>query len=610
MDQALFSSITYSVALRLVGATAESFPVVSQEVLRLLVDHFEVDVSYFRRNDHKLGASLLVAQWPIRTAVGDADPLDTVYFDEADHEFALSRTLAEPRVIRPGSGDQEYQRRITSGTGLQGVSTVAVPLRSGGVTTGILGFVKIGDRLWTTTEISMLKVIASQLAQVGARTLAQKTLEHNARHDFVTGLPNRIALLGHLDENLAAGVSPLWVITVSLLQAKQIAAVLGHVGRDELLTVMARRLVQWAGEGCYVAQAGEAEFVIVVSRTEQTPVDTMAEELGRLARRDFDVGRDSVSIEVSLGISHRMDGDSVDANALVEQSRRAARRTDASRPDRAIWFTPAMQAAEDRRGEIELHMKSAIASGRGLSLDYHPEVDLQTGEIVALEALVRWVHPTLGALEPAEFIAISEEANLAGELDRWVLRTALHQLRQWKDSMPGLRIDMRVNISPAQLVTIDLVEQVRRALGDNGLGGSELCVEITEHAALSDLQRTRATLKGLHELGVQVAIDDFGTGHSSLSNIKDLPVDWVKIDRVFVEDLGIRDDDLAIVRAIMGLATAFDLGVVAEGVRTEAAVQTLLALGCRRGQGFVFARPEDTEATTRRLLAQVARHRR
>jgi diguanylate cyclase len=254
------------------------------------------------------------------------------------------------------------------------------------------------------------------------------------------------------------------------------------------------------------------------------------------------------------------------------------------------------------RNEIELHLQGDI-DREALLLHYLPEVDLSTGAIVATEALVRWQHPTRGLLLPDTFIGIAESINLADELGRWVLRNACADLSGWRSRGVGGKATLRVNVSPLQLAGRGFVHTVADTIEEFGIDAGSLCLEITERAVVHDIQSTRRTLTELKEIGVQIAIDDFGTGYAVLSHLKSLPVDALKIDAGFVRDLGSNADDLAIFRAIIGLAEAFNLQLIAEGVETVAAAKTLMRHGCRRAQGFLFSRPIPSRAMEALLSA-------
>ena len=219
-----------------------------------------------------------------------------------------------------------------------------------------------------------------------------------------------------------------------------------------------------------------------------------------------------------------------------------------------------------------------------------------TGAILGAEALVRWRHPTRGLLLPDSFIGVAESTNLAGELGRWVMRSACAEFSRWRSNGVGESAILRINVSPVQLITRGFVRSVADTIEEFGIDGGSVCLEITERAVVHDIETTRKTLAELKEVGVQIAIDDFGTGYAVLSHLKSLPVDMLKIDTGFVRDLGTNAGDLAIIRAIIGLAEAFGLQLVAEGVETPAAAMTLIQHGCHRAQGFLFSRPVAGDA--------------
>jgi EAL domain-containing protein (putative c-di-GMP-specific phosphodiesterase class I) len=247
------------------------------------------------------------------------------------------------------------------------------------------------------------------------------------------------------------------------------------------------------------------------------------------------------------------------------------------------------------RNDIELHLQAGIDSD-ALLLHYLPEVDLLTGVILGAEALVRWRHPTRGLLHPDSFIGVAESTNLAGELGRWVMRSACAEFSRWRSHGVGRDVTLRINVSPRQLVIPGFVRTVADTIDEFGLDANSVCLEITERALVGDIKTTRRTLAQLKDVGVQIAIDDFGTGYAVLSHLKSLPVDTLKIDAGFVRDLDTNTSDLAIVRSIVVLAEAFGLQLVAEGVETPAAAMTLIEHGCHRAQGFLFSRPVAGEA--------------
>jgi len=578
-----------TVAVRLMAANAATSPLVSGEVLSVLVEYFDVDFSFLRYNDHSIRASILIAEWPLRPDVPDPDPLRVVYYEDADPVFALAENVKTPMVFRPEN--QDYQKRIEEGRNIPQTSMAAAPLTSGDVTTGVLGFVKIGDREWTPAELNALEAIASLFAQVQARVQAEERLRYLADHDDLTGLHNRRALIDHLESRLADDQpGPVAALYLDLDRLKTINDYLGHNVGDWFLRVIAERLRRGAEDAGVIARLGGDEFVVIPS----TPMT--ATDAERLANRlltivgervpvDGEMLTRSVSIGVALGSPGR---DS--ASDLLRRADQAVLEAKAAGGNQVAVFSDEMSLRTDYRNDIELHLRDVIENG-ALFLQYLPEVDMRTGEVLATEALVRWNHPTRGLLSPAVFIAVAESINLAGDLGRWVLRTACEEFARWRALGVADGIVLRVNVSPVQLVTDGFTDTVAAVMAEFGLDPGSVCLEITESVVVQDMEATSITLAGLRDVGVRLAIDDFGTGFSVLSHLKSLPVDVLKIDRSFVAELGENPDDLAIVRAVIALAEAFELELVAEGVETVAAAKTLLHHGCHRAQGFLLSRP-------------------
>jgi diguanylate cyclase (GGDEF)-like protein len=394
-----------------------------------------------------------------------------------------------------------------------------------------------------------------------------------------------------MEERLRPGSSgPVAAFFLDLDRLKALNDFLGHTAGDNFIRTLSARLKEHLDPNDMIARLGGDEFVIVPAK----PVDPVAAELEatriqQLITRRVSVGGETVSRGASVGVALGMPGETTVAD-LLRRADHALLSAKSGGGNGVAVFTDAMRAQFELQDDVELNLRGAVSDG-SLLLHYQPEVDLRTGRIVALEALVRWQHPTRGLLPPGAFVGVAEATNLAGELGRWVLRTALAQFAKWRRAGLASNVVIRINVSPVQLVSLDFVECVEDVLRRHGIDGSSVCLEITEHVVVSDLTRTQVTLRGLKRMGVQIAIDDFGTGYSSLSHLKALPVDAVKIDRGFVQRLGASTDDLAIVKSIVGLAGSFGLGVVGEGVETAVAARTLVGLGCYRAQGFLIARP-------------------
>jgi diguanylate cyclase (GGDEF)-like protein len=595
--------VVTAVATELMAVTAATSATVSQRVLADLVGHFGVDFSFLRHNDHDLRATRLIAEWPVRPEIPDPDPIGLVFFADADPVFAAAETAKEILVFRPEPATDDYQKTIEEATSIPQTSMAVVPMLSGEVTTGCLGFVKIGDREWTPAELNALKAIASLFAQLQARIVAEDQLRFLAEHDDLTGLNNRRALLAHLDQRLAPGEpGPVSALFLDLDRLKAINDYLGHTAGDWFIRVFSKRLREGAAGPNLIARLGGDEFVVVpMTPRSATQAEALASQLQATLRERVSIDGEMLTRTVSIGVALGVPGRDTTSD-LLRRADQALLAAKSGGGNKIAVFSDDMSLKGEFRNDIELHLASAIENG-ALVLHYLPEVDMRTGEILAFEALVRWQHPTRGLLSPNAFIGVAESINFAGELGRWVMRAGCAEFRKWRLKGIGEDAVLRLNVSPVQLVTEGFVETVAGIIDEFGLDGGSVCLEITESVVVQDIETTRITLAGLKEVGVQIAIDDFGTGYSVLSHLKSLPVDTLKIDKSFVRELGTNPGDLAIVRAVIALAESFGLELVAEGVETEEAALTLLRHGCHRAQGFLLSRPVAGDAMEA-LLAQ------
>lgn len=598
MPKAGLEELVTQAAVDLMGVTAASLHSATEQLLARLVEYFEVDNSFLRRNDHARRATLLVAEWPPRLDKPDPDPLAFVHFEGADPAFAASEHLSTVLITRPGTvgqqdvDDTDYQDLVRRASGVEvGVSLAVVPLLGPDDTMGVLGFVKYGDREWSLAEINALRAVAGLLAQLQARVDAEERLLYLAYHDELTDVANRRSLIDHLVERLGPEQpGPVGLIFMDVDRLKALNSFFGHAAGDQYLQTLAARLHQRLQGNHLLARLGGDEFVLVMAgSTDEVAARTMAEELRAVANEPIQVGGEEVSRAVSIGVALGFPGLST-ASELMDQADQAMLEAKSRGGNEIGVFSAQMRQANEIRTDIELHIGTAIRHGK-LLLNYQPEVDLRDGRILGVEALVRWPHPTLGLLQPGAFIDVVEATNLAGELGRWVLGQACLQQRVWQRRFPDHPLNVAVNISPAQLITLDFVASVARVLAEHQMEGHRLTLEITEQALVRDTDQALATLRGLQNIGVRVAIDDFGTGYSSFAQLKTLPVDILKIDKGFVRDLGSNPDDLAIVRSIIGLAGSLGMDLVAEGVETEIAAAMLVDMGCTHAQGFLFAGP-------------------
>ncbi|WP_072688133.1 bifunctional diguanylate cyclase/phosphodiesterase [Rhodococcus marinonascens] len=596
-------TLVTTVASRLTPVDAVSFVSVATRVLQDLVEHFEVDTCFLRFTDHEIAATVLIAEYPPRPFIPDPDPLGVVYFENADSTFVQIERQKEVAIFRPEKSGPDYNDRVREASGVPQVSLAAVPLLSGETTTGTLGFIKFGDRDWTPPELDVLKAIAALLAQVQARIVVEEQLRHSADHDSLTGLCNRRALYRHLDARLnSSEPGPIAILFLDLDRLKPLNDFFGHGAGDGFISTIAERLRATSAADDLVARLGGDEFVLVLGGSvDLDDAEARARRIRDVVTERVHLGREVVSRSVSIGVAAGYPG-AATTSSLLSQADQAVMLAKTKGGNAISVFTDEMQEKSEKRNMVELSLRAAIAD-ESLFLEYQPEVDLRTGRILGVEALVRWNHPLLGLLQPASFIDVAEATNVAGELGRWVIRTACRQWAQWRSQLPGLDLGLRVNVSPGQLAGLDFLDVVAKSLTEFDLRKGALCLEITENAVLSDLTWTRQALEGLHAMDVEVAIDDFGTGYSSLSHLKALPVSTLKIDKGFVMNLDSNPEDRAIVKSIVGLAESFGLELVAEGVENVESARQLLDMGCRRAQGFLFSRPVSAEKIGKLLAA-------
>ena len=587
-------NLVAAVAERLMEATASTAAQVSEQVLVQLVEQLKADASFLRRNDHGLRASVLVAEWPPRPHVPDPDPLAVIHFTSADPVFAVGEHGKKSVLIGPKQMERAYRRWIGESRHSASPSVAVVPLSSGELTTGTIGVVKFGRKKWKPEAINTLEAVASLFAQFQARIAAEERLQYLVEHDDLTALHNRRALMAYLSERLAGGrPAPVSVLYLDLDRLKSINDCFGHAAGDWLIQVVAERLRMSAGKSM-TARIGGDEFIVVPDRAMSiNTAEAFAQQLKTKLCCGLTIGGDAITPAVSIGVAAGVPGRGNTADLLnrADEAVLAAKRAGGDQVAVSTGYVSLKNALRN-----ELHLRGEIDS-EALLLHYLPEVDLWSGAIVAVEALVRWRHPERGLLLPDAFIGVVESTNLATELGLWVMRSACADLSRWRSHGVGQNAMLRINVSPSQLVSCGFVRSVADIIEEFGIDGSSVCLEITERAVVGEIEITRRALEELKDIGVQIAIDDFGTGYAVLSHLKSLPVDALKIDASFVRDLGTSPGDLAIVRSIIGLGEAFDLQVVAEGVETPAAALTLMRHGCRRAQGYLLSRPLPNDAT-------------
>ena len=444
---------------------------------------------------------------------------------------------------------------------------------------------EIVGRVWSFRDITETKRLEGELA-------------HQAFHDSLTNLPNQALFRDRVEHALTRAARQhmkIAVLFVDLDNFKTVNDSLGHTVGDELLVAVTARLQRCLRQGDTAARLGGDEFAVLLEDLEaKAGATAIADRIIAALRRPFAIVGKEVFIGASIGVA--FDAPGADTDQLLRNADLAMYTAKLRGRSRYQVFEPAMHTAAVERLEVEADLRRACERDEFI-VHYQPIVDVRSGWIGGVEALVRWEHPTRGLLPPAAFIPLAEETGLIQQIGRRVLQVACAQVREWqleRDTVP--RLNVSVNLSPRQLTDPKLVADVASALETAGLAAESLTLEITESAMMHDTEVAIARLTELKALGVSLAVDDFGTGYSSLSYLQRFPIDSLKIDRSFVAGIDGDAEQSALARAIVRLAQTLQLHAVAEGVETESQLERLRELGCRYAQGFYLAMPQDAES--------------
>jgi diguanylate cyclase (GGDEF)-like protein/PAS domain S-box-containing protein len=420
------------------------------------------------------------------------------------------------------------------------------------------------------------------------RRAQQRHLEHQATHDSLTGLPNRAALLTHLEGALGSETArpTLALLMLDLCRFKEVNDTLGHNVGDWVLCNVAQRFAETLGDRGFIARIGGDEFTVVLAAPEcDEVVATTAQLLADCLRKPIDVAGISIEVGVSIGVAH-YPHDARDAHTLLRHADVAmyvAKRRGAT----FEYYDAEHDENSVRKLAIGGELRAAIAN-HALELHFQPQVNLRSGMVESAEALLRWFHPTQGAIGPGEFIAIAEATDLIRPLTEWTLNRALMQVRAWRER--GVHVRIAVNLSARLLQDMAFPARLRQLLEESGVSAASLELEITESAMMLDPARALRVIQEIARLGVLISIDDFGTGYSSLGYLRDLPVHSLKLDKSFVMGMRNNTDDRVIVESTAQMAHALRLELVAEGVETEWDAQFLAAAGYDFAQGFCYSR--------------------
>ncbi|MCD4688287.1 MAG: EAL domain-containing protein [Desulfuromonadaceae bacterium] len=425
-----------------------------------------------------------------------------------------------------------------------------------------------------------------------ALTESETRFQYLAHHDALTNLPNRLLFYDRMEHALEKArryKRQMALFFLDLDRLKNINDSLGHSVGDQVLVAFAHKLQQLMRKSDTLARLSGDEFVVLCEDVNSIDhASLLAEKILGAFGSPLHVAGHTIHAPVSIGIA-LLDAEMDKAHDLLRAADSAMYRAKKAGGHRYAIYDSASSIPRRDIFHLESHLRQAVERGETF-LQYQPQIDLQSGRLIGVEALARWEHPRLGMISPEEFIAVAEETGQIVALGDWVVETACAQNKAWQDA--GLApITMAVNISPHQLSQADFSKRIQRILTKTGLDPSLLEIEITETAIMDNGEKARETMRGLCELGISFALDDFGTGYSSLSNLRYLPLKKLKIDRSFIHDVPHSDPDVRLVSSVLALASSLDLQVVAEGIETEPQLVFLQQKGSEIGQGYFFSRP-------------------
>jgi diguanylate cyclase (GGDEF)-like protein len=498
-----------------------------------------------------------------------------------------------PLLLPRNTGDPAARRWLASRDLRE---AVVVPLDGGA---DVAGGLAVGDRLgvirtFEKDDVLLLETMANHCGVALRNGELIGRLRHDALHDSLTGLPNRAdlqrRLSAALDDVSAGRVSGAAVMILDLDEFKAVNDTLGHHQGDELLVEVAARLTTAVGPAGTVARLGGDEFAVLLTDTaDEGRVLRIGRRLVRALEQPIALDGLEVEIGGSVGVA-LAPAHASDPSVLLKRADLAM--YDAKASARSLrLYEPELHTDSPRRLTLVSELRAALQNG-GVAVHVQPKVRLGNGEVVGVEALVRWEHPELGWVPPDEFVPVAERSGLIGLLTTRVLDESLAACARWREA--GWDIGIAVNLSARSLQDADLVDEVERMLRRHGIPADRLTLEVTEGSVMADPARAVALLHELRDLGVRLSVDDFGTGYSSLSYLQRLPVQEVKIDRSFVTALGREGENVAIVRAIIDLGRHLGLEVVAEGVEDQATQDLLASMSCDLVQGWHLARPMPT----------------
>jgi diguanylate cyclase (GGDEF)-like protein len=553
----------------------------------------------------------------VRTAVDKEQTtqfMSPVTLEEPELQFMSRLLLDSPLLLANGKADSDPNGFLEN-RGLR--DAMAVVLRG---ENNMVGTMLIANRLGEVTgfddeDLRLLEMLANQTGVILERgrlqhslsqlTVLQEQLRHEASHDPLTGMANRLLFGSRVDQALAQAGQHVGVLFIDIDDFKTVNDSLGHAAGDELLRAIADRIGQCLRPGDVAARLGGDEFaVLLIGIDAPATAVRIAERVIESLREPFIIAAEEVLTHASIGIATAIDTVR-DGQELLQNADLALYTAKSSGKSRYELFEPSMYAAVQRRHRLKADLYHAVESVE-FELVYQPIVRVSNCSIVGAEALLRWRHPTRGTVLPDDFISLVEETGLITQVGEWVLRSACEEAKDWPVADGEDPVSVSVNVAVRQLREPGYVENVGGVLRETGLPASRLILEVTEADIIYDTEPILDCLNALRQMGIRIALDDFGTGHSSLSRLRDFPVDLLKIDRSFTASLCGPTQSIGFAHSVFNFGVGLSLTVIAEGVETEECLRELGELGCELAQGFLFGQPLAPLAMRRLLEHNVA----
>jgi diguanylate cyclase (GGDEF)-like protein len=525
--------------------------------------------------------------------------LDTTPVPKALRQAVLD--TGEPLLVTSKLGHSEHRRLLAAE---RVKDAILVPLKSGNVAFGCLSVSnRLGGDLarFSQDELTLLETLAAHAGVAVENSRLVDRLRFDAYHDALTALPNRRRTMSALEESISITV-PDEIVAIMLFDVdgmREINDSIGHAAGDKLIVEVGRRLREAAPESAHVGRIDGDEFAMVLRLPDSNTAVELATRIREELQQPCTLGSINVDIDAAVGIAiHPESGDK--AGVLLQRADVATQ--SAKNVSSGVQvYNVGLESGSVRRLGLASDLRRAFDTGE-LHVHYQPKISLADRKVVGVECLARWRHPTHGDVLPDDFVPVAEHTGLLGRLTEFVLREGLSRQREWAQA--GHELDIAVNLSPRTLADADFHNLVASLLSEFELPAERLILEITEDGMVSVGGKTPHTLRRLRDMGVRLSVDDFGKGYSSLSYLRNLPAQEIKVDRSFVQGMATDEGDLAIVRAVVDLARHFHMTVVAEGVESEMTLSHLSEIGCDIAQGFYFSRPLPPDRFTAWMAAQ------